>query len=386
MIYLDNSATTAICPSAAEKMITMIEKYGNPSSRHALGMESRREVEQARKFVGAALGIPCPKADEMIFTSGGTEANNLAIFGSVYAKKRRMGAKIITTDSEHASISRVMDRLENEGFKIVRVPTREGVLDYDFYLSELDESTALVSLMMVNNETGAVYDVKKFFDAAKKKNPDVITHCDAIQGFLKIKFTPKGIGADLVSISAHKVHGPKGIGALYVSPTIVKSKKLVPHMLGGGQESGFRSGTENLLGIVGFGEAALVGTEEFTTSCAKMTALRDLCAVKVIEAGARVNAPREFRAPHILSVTLPSIKSETMLNFLSSKGICVSAGSACSSHSRNISSSLVGFGLSPYEADTTIRISFCAKNTEEEIEIFASTLKDGIDTLVRIRK
>ena len=213
-----------------------------------------------------------------------------------------------------------------------------------------------------------------------------MTHCDAVQGFLKVPFTVKTLGADMISVSAHKIHGPKGVGALYVSPEIIKMKKLTPYLIGGGQESGFRSGTENIVGIVGFGEAAAEGRAKISEPVGKMVALRDLCAEKATSAGARPNVPIGQRAPHVLSLTLPDIKSETMLNFLSSKGFCVAAGSACSSHSRHLSSSLVGFGLPEQEADCTIRVSFSEYNTEVEINAFAEALAEGIASLVRIKR
>lgn len=386
MIYFDNSATTEICSAAREKMIEAIAKYGNPSSRHAKGLEARAMIDKAREQVGQALGVSRPAPENLIFTSCGSEANNLAILGGVYSKDRKRAKKIITTDSEHPSVSRVMQRLESDGFEIIRISTRGGVIDREALGKALDDRVALVSMMLVNNETGAVYDIKDIFAEVKRKAPDAITHCDAVQGFLKLRFTPKTLNADMVSVSAHKIHGPKGVGALYVSPEIIKQKKLVPHLLGGGQEGGFRSGTENTVCIAGFGAAAEQGRLMMATNIEKMIALRDLCQIGAIEAGAKANIPEGERAPHILSITLPGIKSETMLNFLSSKGFCVSAGSACSSHSRNISSALVGFGLSESEADTTIRISFCENNTEDEAAAFCAALKEGIERLVRIRR
>ena len=386
MIYLDNSATTEISAVAKKKMIEAIEVYGNPSSRHSMGIEARRLVDRAREQVGSALGLSHPSAENLIFTSCGSESNNTAILGSLYSKEKRRHNKVITTDSEHPSVDNVMRKLEKDGFEVVRVSTRGGVIDENEFMSALDDNVALVSLMLVNNETGAVYNVAKLFSAVKRKCPDVVTHCDAVQGFLKVPFTVKTLGADMISVSAHKIHGPKGVGALYVSPEIVKMKKLTPYLIGGGQEDGFRSGTENIVGIVGFGEAAAEGRAKNAESVGKMTALRDLCAEKAIAAGARPNIPTGQRAPHVLSLTLPDIKSETMLNFLSSKGFCVSAGSACSSHSRHISSSLVGFGLPEHEADCTIRVSFSEYNTEDEIIAFGDALHEGIDSLVRIKR
>jgi len=386
MIYLDNSATTEISAVAKKKMIEAIEVYGNPSSRHSMGIEARRLIDRAREQVGSALGLSRPSAENLIFTSCGSESNNTAILGSLYSKEKRRHNKVITTDSEHPSVDNVMRKLEKDGFEVVRVSTRGGVIDENEFMSALDDNVALVSLMLVNNETGAVYNVARLFSAVKRKCPDVVTHCDAVQGFLKVPFTVKTLGADMISVSAHKIHGPKGVGALYVSPEVIKMKKIIPYLIGGGQEDGFRSGTENIVGIVGFGEAAAEGRAKIAESVGKMTALRDLCAEKATVAGARPNITTGQRAPHVLSLTLPNIKSETMLNFLSSKGFCVSAGSACSSHSRHISSSLVGFGLPEHEADCTIRVSFSEYNTEDEIIAFGDALHEGIDSLVRIKR
>ena len=386
MIYLDNSATTEISAAAKKKMIEAIEVYGNPSSRHGMGIEARRLIDRAREQVGSALGLSRPLAEILTFTSCGSESNNAAILGSLYSKEKRRHNKVITTDSEHPSVDNVMRKLEKDGFEVVRISTRGGIINEDEFAAALDENVALVSLMLVNNETGAVYNVGKLFSAVKRKCPDAVTHCDAVQGFLKVPFTVKTLNADMISISAHKIHGPKGVGALYVSPEVVKMKKITPYLIGGGQEGGFRSGTENIVGIVGFGEAAAEGRANIAASVAKMAALRDLCAEKADAAGARPNIPIGQRAPHVLSLTLPSIKSETMLNFLSSKGFCVSAGSACSSHSRHISSSLVGFGLSEHEADCTIRVSFSEYNTESEIISFCESLSEGIKGLVKIKR
>lgn len=367
-------------------MIEAIEVYGNPSSRHKMGIEAKAMLEDARMKVGAALGVQRPQAENLIFTGSGSEANNTAILGSLYSKDKRRRNKVITTDSEHPSVENVMRKIEKDGFEVVRVSTKGGVVNEDEFTSALDDNVALVSMMLVNNETGAVYDLKKLFAIAKRRCPEAVTHCDAVQGFMKVPFTPKMLGADLVSISAHKIHGPKGVGALYISPEIIKMKKIIPYIIGGGQEGGYRSGTENVVGIAGFGAAAAEERADFSSSVAKMTALRDLCAEKAVLAGARVNLPIGLRAPHVLSLTLPSIKSETMLNFLSSKGICISAGSACSSHSRNISSALMGFGISEADADCTVRVSFSEYNTEEEILAFCEALKEGIDSLVRIKR
>ncbi len=382
MIYLDNSATTELSDFVKSEMISAMDCYGNPSSRHSLGLESRRLVEKARARVGAALGC---RAEDIVFTSCGSEANNLAILGAIYSKKRN-GGRIITSDSEHPSVENVMKSLEAQGFDVVRIPTRGGVFNMDAYRDALNGNVILVSVMMTNNETGAVYNVGEIFAEAKRVDPDIITHCDAVQGFLKREFSPRKIFADTVSVSAHKIHGPKGVGALYVSPETVKQKKLIPHLIGGGQENGFRSGTENVIGIVGFGAAAEEGAKSLLENIAKISALRDLCADMIAASGAKVNIPEGERAAHIVSVTLPRIKSETMLNYLSAKGFCISAGSACSSHSKHLSSALVGFGLNSSEADSTVRISLSEKNTEEEMIAFCEALSIGIKTLVRFKR
>ncbi len=384
MIYLDNSATTEVSAFAKQKMIEAIEIYGNPSSTHKAGIEARRIIDEARERVGEALGVARPNPENLIFTGSGSEANNTAILGCVYAKEKRRANKIITTDSEHPSVENVMKKLEKEGFEVIRIPTVGGRVDEQKFLDAVDDKTLLVSMMLVNNETGAVYDIKRLFAAAKRKNRDVITHCDAVQGFMKIQFTPKVLSADLVSISAHKIHGPKGVGALYISPEIIKAKKIIPYIIGGGQENGYRSGTENIVGIAGFGAAAEESKRNFAQNVTKAAALRDMCERAIIEAGATPNLPEGARAPHVLSIRLPDIKSETMLNHLSGQGICISAGSACSAHSRNMSSTLLAFGLKPHEADCTLRISFSEYNTEDDINALKEALAQGINTLVRI--
>lgn len=385
MIYLDNSATTPLCDGARRKMNEAMDNFGNPSSKHRTGISAKAMLDKARENTAKAFGIRGMTGERIVFTSGGTESNNLAIFGSVFSKSRRDGDRIITTDSEHPSVEACMKSLEDRGFDVVRLSTKGGVIDEQEFNDALNDRVILVSLMMVNNETGAVYDVSRLFSAAKRRNGDTVTHCDAIQGFLKLPFMPKKLSADLVSVSSHKIHGPKGTGALYISPDVIKRRLISPHVLGGGQEGGLRSGTENTVGICGFGGACEQMLATFAENSAKMVALRDMCAELTIDAGARVNIPKGARAPHILSITLPSIKSETMLNYLSSKDICVSAGSACSSHSRHISSSLIGFGLTQSEADTTIRVSLSSDNTESDIREFAKALAEGIDSLVRIK-
>ena len=386
MIYLDNSATTPLSPAAVEAMRSAMETFGNPSSLHAVGQAAHALLSRARGQVAGALGFKNPKPGELIFTASGTEANATAVWGTVHAKARRHANRIVTTDCEHPSVEEMMRRMESEGLEVVRIPTKNGVLDVEAALFALQSPTLLVSMMMVNNETGAAFDVARVFAAAKAQDADTVTHCDAVQGFLKTPFTPASLHADLITISAHKIHGPKGVGALYVSPEITKTRRLIPLGPGGGQESGMRSGTENVIGICGFGAAAAEGAAHRAEDIVKMQTLRDALEARLAEMGLRINRPAGGRAPHIVSLTLPSIKSQTMLNFLSAKGICVSSGSACSSHAQKVSASLAAFGLSAHEADCTLRVSLSAQNTEADVANLCEALDAGVRTLVRIRR
>lgn len=387
-VYLDNSATTPLCPAARTAMQEAMETFGNPSSLHGEGQAAHALLMRARGQVGRALGLREVLPGQLVFTSCGTEASNTAIFGTVYAKARRTGRKIITTDSEHPSVENCMKKLESDGFEVVRVSTRGGVLDTEQALSALDDQVVLVSMMLVNNETGARYCVEDVFSVAKAKNPAVITHCDAVQGFLKCPFTPKSLGADLITVSAHKIHGPKGVGALYVDPKLLTAKKIVPYLIGGGQEAGLRSGTENMIGIVGFGAAAEVGAQNAARDMAHMADLRRYGIEKCRKAGFTLNLPVAQTAPHIISLNLPAIKSQTMLNFLSARGICVSSGSACSSHAagQHISASLSAFGLTPAQADCVLRISLSPANTEADLDALTDALTEGAAKLVRIKR
>lgn len=385
-IYLDNSATTALSPAVREKMTAAMEVYGNPSSLHAAGVRAEALIREARERIARSLGVRVPKPGQILFTASGTEADNLAIFGTVYAKSRAKGGKIITTDSEHPAVGNCMKRLEADGFRVCRIPTRDGVLDMDCFRREMTKDTLLVSLMAVNNETGAAYDLQTAFAHAKRVNPDVVTHTDAVQAYLKLRFTPAAVGADLCTVSAHKVHGPKGVGALYVDPTLLKRRALIPYVVGGGQEEGLRSGTENVAGIAGFGQAAEDGYANLTANLTAMREVRDYAISRLSCMGLTVNLPAGNAAPHIVSVTLPAVKSETMLHFLSAKGIYVSSGSACSSHSHRVSRTLTAFGLDEFAADCTLRVSLSEQNTKEDIDALSTALQAGLDELVRVRR
>ena len=385
-IYLDNSATTALCDEAKQAMLAAMECYGNPSSLHKAGLDAEHMVKKAREQVLSALGVRT-NAGQVYFTSSGTEANNLAILGSAYAKERRAGGRIVTTEGEHSSVEMVLRDLEKKGFDVVRIPTRDGVLDMDFASKAITKDTLLVTTMMVNNETGALYDLKALFALAKRNAPGVVTHCDAVQGFMKTIFSPAAIGADMVTVSSHKIHGPKGVGALYVSAEVLKAKKLIPVTLGGGQESGMRSGTENTIGIAGFGAACARAQSTLRDDLRRMSALRTYLEGKLAEIGEiKLNLPRAGRAPHIVNLTLPDIKSETMLHYLSGQGIYVSSGSACSSHGHATSRALSAVGLVAEQADCSLRISLCPANTEGEIDALCAALGTGVRELVRIHK
>ena len=381
-VYLDNSATTAPSEGVIDAMTAAARCYGNPSSVHAAGLESAALLRSCRAEVAAAFGLRRSDDFHIIFTASGSAANNLAIRGTALAKKRRISNRIITTDSEHPSVANTAASLAAEGFEVVKIPTRGGALDMAALERELDGGALMVSLMLVNNETGARYDVERAFRMAHAKNPEIVTHCDAVQGFMRIKFTPASLGADLVSVSAHKIHGPKGVGALCVAPGMIRAKRLAPVIYGGGQEEGFRSGTENLIDIAGFARACTEARENAERDAAHMDELYRHALDVLPAAGVRLNLPTNA-AGHIVSLTLPGIRSETMLHFLSEKGIFVSAGSACSSHAHGPSGTLLAFGLSPADADRTLRVSFGSQNTVDDIDRLADALRDGIGRLVR---
>ncbi len=384
MIYLDNSATTALSTEVKSAMTAAMESYGNPSSLHSLGDLSRRELTRARTAVMTALEA---KNGKLIFTSCGSEASNLAILGCVASKERRPANRIVTTDSEHPSVENVMAQLASQGFEIVRIPTKGGELDPDALERSLEKPIYMVSMMMVNNETGAVYMVGDYFKRVKDKYPEAVCHTDAVQGFLKVGFTPITLSADMITLSAHKIHGPKGVGALWVSDRIIKERRLAPTLLGGGQEDGFRSGTENTVGIAGFAAAAEQGARTFVKDITHIADLHAYAREKLSALGEQVqlNIP-PLAAAHILSVTVKGIKSQTTLNYLSGKGICVSSGSACSSHSNKPSRVLLAYGLSERDADSTLRVSLSRYNTKEDIDALAAALAEATAKLVRMKR
>ena len=385
-VYLDNSATTPLSEAVMAKIGEVMTVYGNPSSLHSAGQEAERMMTTSREQILRGLGLrPRQKDGTLIFTSCGTEATSLALFGTAYAKERREANRILTTDSEHPSVERALDRLEKDGFEIVRIPTRGGVLDKTALDAALDRKIFLATMMLVNNETGAVYEIGEAFRAIKQRYPSAITHCDAVQGFMKLPFTPATLHADMITVSGHKLHAPKGIGALYVSSELIKAKKIVPFLVGGGQENGFRSGTENTIGIAAFGAAVEDMRSRNTERASRIRALRMYAEDKLAALDVRINRPMGDCLPYIINLTLPHIKSETMLHALSADGIFVSSGSACSSHSNHPSSALLAFGLTPQEADCSLRISMSDYTTEEEIDALCASLQANLNRLVRIK-
>ena len=385
-IYLDNSATTPLSAAARAKIAEAIDIYGNPSSLHSAGQAAERLLETARRQVLEGLGVRQRRdGGALVFTSSGTEATSLALFGSAHAKERRTASRILTTNSEHPSVARVMDKLASDGFEVVRISTRGGALDMDELKAALDKSIFLASFMLVNNETGAIYSVGEAFKAIKQKYPDAITHCDAVQGFMKVPFTPASLSADLVTVSAHKLHAPKGVGALYISAPMLKAKKIAPFILGGGQENGMRSGTENVIGISAFGASVEDISKRRSDISAHTEELRAYADERLSALDVRLNLPSGKRLANIINITLPDIKSETMLHALSSDGIYVSSGSACSSHSKHPSDSLSAFGLSAHEADCSLRISMSEYNTKEDIDALCNSLVKNIARLVKIK-
>lgn len=379
-IYFDNAATTKVSKEAADKAVQiMTELYANPSSVHSFGIRTYKELEAARMSIMSALGFS-PGDGDVYFTSGGTEAANLALLGFAHANRRR-GKRILVSDSEHPCVNNSMARLADEGFEIVRIPTKGGALDLDFAAAHMNDDVLLISAMSVNNETGAVYDIRTLNDLRKKLAPNAVLHTDGVQAFLKSASPLSASGADLISVSSHKIHAPKGSGALWVR----KGVRLSPILFGGEQENSVRPGTEALPTICAFGEAAKNGAKFAKDNFDYVTKLKSYTANRIRECcgEVRFNEPK-ISSPYILSVVVPGIRSEVMLRFLSDKGIYVSAGSACSSKHRE-NRVLSAFGLSDGDADSTIRISFSELNTTAEADILAKAIALGKETLIPVR-
>lgn len=375
--YLDNSATTRCSDRAFALMQkVLLEDYGNPSSLHMKGVEAERYVKAAREKIAKTLKVT---EKEIIFTSGGTESNNLAILGTAFAN-RRAGNRIITTAVEHASVANPMKFLEEEGFEVIYLPVDEnGVISLKDLEEALSEQTILVSLMHVNNEIGAVEPVEEAAALVHEKCPKALVHVDAIQSYGKFRIYPKKSGIDLLSVSGHKIHGPKGSGFLYVK----EKTKIKPIIYGGGQQNGMRSGTENVPGIAGLGEAAAEIYEDFKDKQDRLYALKErfIQAVTTIP-GVSVNGKTgRDSAPHIVSVSVEGVRAEVLLHSLEDKQIYVSSGSACSSNKPAVSRTLKGIGLKQNLLDSTVRFSFSVHTTEEEIDYAADVLKTLVPAL-----
>ena len=387
-VYLDNSATTALCEEAKNAMsAVMHDVYGNPSSLHSAGLAAEKIVSEARTNVLASLGVR-GDAKQLIFCGSGSEANNLALIGTYTAKKRRTGARVIITAGEHSSVEASAAYLESIGADVVRLSTKDGAIDMDELRTALTPDTVLLSTMLVNNETGALYPVGEMFKLAKAICPDILCHADAVQGYTKVRFTARSLYADLITVSAHKIHGPKGVAALYVAPEVLKRRALVPVIHGGQQENGLRAGTENTIGIAGFGAAVKASMLQQSEDLLQIESVAKHLLQHLSEderlREIRVNRPATA-VRHIINITLPSIKSETMLHFLSGKGIFVSSGSACSSHAKSVSRALDAFGMTAKEADCSLRISLSRYNTTEDADRLCEALAEGLTSLIRIK-
>lgn len=381
-VYLDNSATTCCSEEAAAVMASVLTTdYGNPSSMHRMGMAAENRMRRAAEQIAATLRC---QEKELVFTSGGTESNNLAICGAAEANRRR-GRHLITSAVEHPSVLRTMERLSEQGFEVTYLPVnRFGEISVEELKDAVRPDTILVSLMQVNNEIGALCPTEEAASAVKSVNPDTLFHVDAIQSYGKMRIFPGRMGIDLMSASGHKFHGPKGAGFLYVRD----KTKLKPLLSGGGQQRGVRSGTENVPAIAGLGAAAAAAWDGLEGNIAHMFALREHFIEGVTGiAGVSVNGRTDRQcAPHIVSVSVEGVRAEVLLHALEERGIYVSAGSACSSNKPAVSATLSAIGLPKKLLDSTVRVSFCAGNTREEIDYALAMFAELIPMLQKYKR
>lgn len=367
MIYLDNSATTKPCQAAVDTMTeALTDGWGNPSALYNFGISAADKLRDARNKVASAMGA---EPNRVFFTSGGTEADNWAVFGSV-RKLGRRGKHIITTAIEHPAVLNCAKKLQEDGFDVTYLqPDHDGMITLESLKAALREDTILVSVMMVNNEVGTVMPIEKMAKLTHRICPEAIFHTDAVQGFMKIPFQAKNLGADLISISSHKVHGPKGAGALYISPRL---KSFPPLLVGGGQEGGFRSGTEATPTILGFAAACEESKRTFLQDISREKELLNALVSQLSPlSGVMINGAHQ--APHILSVSIPGLPTQNSINILQDAGICVSAGSACAKGHR--SHVLVAMGVAPEIIDGTFRVSICRETTKEELLKLATVIE-----------
>lgn len=378
-VYLDNAATTRPCePAVSAVFQNMVEDYGNPSSLHKIGLTAEQNVNEARKSIAAAL-VCDPSC--ITFASGATECNNTAIFGAAknYGKRKK---KIVVSAFEHPSVAEPIKYLEeNFGFEVVRIrPSVRGEITAEDFIEAVDDKTCLVSCMLVNNETGAIQPVRKIFSAVKRNFPECITHCDAVQGFMKLPIKSAELFSDVIVVSGHKVHAVKGVGAMYIR----KGIRIAPLLLGGGQEKGLRSGTESVPLIAGFGAAvrALMSTMSVAYDNAekiKNYLLKKIARLDYIT----VNSAAENSSPYIINFSVLGIRSEIMLHFLESKDIYVSSGSACSKGAN--STVLTAMGINSKTADSAIRVSLSRTTTMGDIDVLVNALQDGYQNLAKAK-
>ena len=368
MHYLDNSATTRVCPEAAQAALAaMTDCFGNPSSTYTLGREAKKLLDRSRKQVSDALGCA---PGELVFTSCGSESDNWAILGGAEAMKRR-GKHVISSLVEHDAVRKSLDELEARGFEVTRLkPEKDGSISPEAVLAALREDTVLVTLMLVNNETGGVTDIASVAKGLRARGSSALLHTDAVQGFLKVPFSAKSLGADLISVSGHKIHAPKGVGALYIRQGL----RLKPFILGGGQEEGRRAGTEAVPQIAAFGEACRIGKSGMSENIRRMAALKQEL-LEELRAGIPELGWVESAAPHILSVSLPGWRSEVLMNFLEAREIYVSKSSACKKGGR--SHVLEAIGLDARAIDGALRIGLSRMSTEEDILALVRGLLDA---------
>lgn len=376
--YLDNSATTRCLESVKDIVVkTMMEDYGNPSSKHLRGVRAEQYLKDSREAIAKTMKV---NEKEIFFTSGGTEANNWAIIGAAMANKRA-GMHVITTAIEHPAVIQPMQYLAEQGFRVSYIPVgRDGKADLDALENAICDETILISAMYVNNEVGAVQPMEEIAALIKKKNPGILFHVDAIQAYGKYRIFPKKMGIDMLSVSAHKIHGPKGAGFLYVNEKV----KIKPLILGGGQQKGMRSGTDNVPGIAGLGMAAKEAYTGFEEKISHLYRIKELFVKGVREIPDTViNSPEGgFGAPQIVSVSFRGIRSEVLLHALEEKEIYVSSGSACSSNKKlPISTVLKEIGLEKDLLETTVRFSFSHFTTEEEIAYCLEELRKIVPVL-----
>lgn len=371
-VYLDNAATTRVCPEAADIAYkTMLETYGNPSSTHTKGREAKAVLDNARKQLAAALDCA---PGEVYFTSCGSEGDNWAIINGAESMRRK-GLHIISSEVEHDAVRKSMDELKRRGFEVTMLkPESDGSISPEAVAAALRPDTVLVSLMMVNNETGAVTDIAAVAKALKKAKSIALLHTDAVQGFMKVPFSAKRLGADMITVSGHKIHAPKGIGALYIKTGV----KIKPYIIGGAQESGLRAGTEAMPQIAAFGKACELAKASMNDATERMAQLRQYAAGRIV-----AEMPEAViiggGAPHILSVSLPGWRSEVLMNFLEARSVFVSRSSACKKGGR--SHVLEAMGLPAEVIDGAVRISLSRYTTKDELDELCSALKDAHDNL-----